>query len=171
MNRAERRRQAREAQKKPIEDRYKLVPVGYINRETGKRFTDINEYIDDIEKCIYKDLSDEFVKYSGEVIRDLLYGAENYIAVANIMIMLYAIKFAVGNLKSVQQSYQSILRAYNRASEYVDGIGIREAYEEMRKDYNIEFEFSDFDLNDLWDDEMLRRKISLNVPHWEQKKE
>lgn len=169
MNRAERRRQAREAEKKPVEDRYKLVPVGYINRKTGKRFTNVNDYINDMERCIYKDLADEFVKQSGDVITDLLYKAENYIAVANILIMLYAIKFTIGDLKSVQHSYQRILRAYNKASDYVDEVGIRGAYEEMQRDYNVSFEFNDFNLDDLWDDELLKKKIMLNVPHWEEK--
>ncbi len=167
MNRAERRRLAREADKKPIEERYKLVPVGYVNSVTGKRFSNVNDYINDCEKMIYNDLTDAFVRESGAVVSDLLYRAENYIAVANILIMLNAIESVVGNLKTVQKSYQKILEAYNKASEHVDTVGIRCAYEELARDYGIEMEFTDFDLNELWDDESLKRKISLNVPHHE----
>ena len=167
MNRAERRRAAREAEKKPIEERYKLVPVGYVNPVTGKKFTNVNDYINDCERLIYDDLTNAFVKKSGELISELLYKAENYIAVANILIMLNAIKSVVGNLKTVQKSYQKILEAYNDASDHVDMIGIREAYNEFARDHGIEFEFADFDLNELFDDEMLKKKISLMVPHHE----
>lgn len=148
MNRAERRRNAKIGM--PIATQPKLVVSGYVDHVTGKKYTDINAYLEDMEKTIAQEAS--------EIAADIMYDCENYIAFANIIILLFAVKKAVGNLKTVQKSFQKIIDSYNEASDYVDKKGIKEAYAELKSDFGIDMDFEDFDINLPFDeDEQYKR--------------
>lgn len=158
MNRAERRRQAKQVARGEITTTYapSMGLVGsYYNRFTGNKFTNVNDYLDDMEGVIAKQAS--------EVTASMLWDTENYIAAANIIIMLHAVNLAVGNLKTVQKSFQKIMNCYNAASDYVDKVGIREAYEDLHKNYGLEFEFADCDISQIWDDEEIKKRLQFRL--------
>ena len=98
---------------------------------------------------------------------ELAYDGEKYISIANILIMLYAMKMTVGELKTVQRSYQKILDNYNAAAEYVDRIGIRKAYEDFRQDYGIHLAFDDFDVNTMSDIKVGEDAIRMRIQDYE----
>ena len=143
MNRAERRRMKKEGM--PVATQPRLVMTGYVDDVTGKKYANINDYLNDMEKIM--------AEQAANVAAEIMYSCENYICFANIIIMLLAVKMTVGNLKTVQRSYQKIIENFNNASEYMDKIGIRNAYEELKRDYGIDMEFEDFDINLPFDDE------------------
>lgn len=113
--------------------------------------------------------TDEVVKMvsekAGMVLLETLYRAEDYMAAANIIIFLYAIARTkdVGRLKTVQRNYNNILASYNEASAYVDKVGIRQAYEDLKDAYGVELAFDDFDLNEVFDDTEMYERIRLRV--------
>ena len=159
MNRAERRRAARQVAKGEIgimdKPKSRLMPAA-IKDSDGKVYTDVESYLSAMET--------RTAKHCGDVAAELLYNSEIYICAANIIIMLYAMKMTVGSLKTVQKSMNRIVGNYNRASDYVDKIGIRAAYEELARDFGVQLEFDDCDMNWLWDEgESVQKRFRMRV--------
>ena len=159
MNRAERRRQAKAVANGSLvidtSPRPQLVATHYVNPRTGKRYKTIDEYLEAMEA--------ETAQQCSDICAQMLCETEDYIAMANILIFLYAIKATVGNLKTVQKSYQKILEAYNEASEYVDRIGLKQAYEDFKAEYGINFEFYESDIGMIFDSEEIHRRLKLKI--------
>lgn len=86
-----------------------------------------------------KEMFDAFMKESQEK----LWKAEDYIAVGNILISLYAIKMTWGYTKANQKFLNNI----NAAKAYVERLGIEKAYEQLQKEMGIELEFDSMDIN------------------------
>ena len=158
MNRAERRRAAKAVAKGEItisRPQPKIIPTE-IRAANGKRYTDVEKYLNDMEMDVAKQVSD--------IASEKLYESEIYIAVANIITMLYAVDMVVGDLKTVQRSYQRIIGKINEASELIDQMGIREAYERFSEKYGVALNFDDCDLNWVYDNgEDFYRRFRLNV--------
>lgn len=95
--------------------------------------------------------------------QEMLYDAEDYMAIANIVIFLYSVKKTFGNLKTVQKGMQKLLDNYNEAAEYVDEIGIREAYEQLHDEYGVELMFNDFDLSTFFDNEKQYERLKIRI--------
>lgn len=81
----------------------------------------------------------------------LLWEAEDYMATANMIIMLHAVLEVFGDLKTIDRRMGQLVEAINPSIEHVDKTGIREAYEELAK-HGVNLEFDDFDMNQLFDD-------------------
>lgn len=147
MNRKDRRKYAKQVAKGEINinnhQSGMLVPTAIKDYE-GNRYTSIESYLDAMEKFT--------AKGCGDIAAELLYNTEKYMAVANIIIMLYATKMAIGDLKTVQKSYQKILNNFNSATDYVERVGIRKAYEDFRNDYGIELVFDEVDIDWMVDE-------------------
>ena len=141
MNRKQRRDYAKQVARGEIgiveQPKTKLIVSELVDYK-GRRYTDINKYLEVMEKAT----ADQCARISWDILHD----TEIYICVANILTMLLAIEKAIGNLKTVQNSYQKILDCYNECSDYVDYHGIRETYEELKRDYGISLNFDDCDL-------------------------
>ena len=152
MNRAERRRAARQVAKGEISltdtPRSRLMPTSIKLNETGEVFTDLKSYLAAAEDV----LQQKSAQKAAEIASEMLYDAEIYMTVLNIMAMLIATEKAIGNLKTVQKSYQKIIDSYNEACDHIDAIGVRKAYEEFRGKYGIELEFDEADMNFIDDD-------------------
>lgn len=137
MNRAERRRQQKAAEKSHITAPYNFsnFSLEQISKTTGARVESLKLYLKQREDEMRKEL----IKESQEK----LWKAEDYIAVANLMISLYAIKMTWGFTKSNQRFLDNI----NPAKEYVERVGIEQAYKECRDLMDINIEFDSFDIN------------------------
>ena len=137
MNRAERRRQQKAAEKSriPMPYNFSNFSLEQISKTTGARIESLNLYLKQREDEMRKEL----IKESQEK----LWKAEDYIAVANILISLYAIKMTWGFTKSNQRFLDNI----NPAKEYVERVGIEQAYKECRDLMDINIEFDSFDIN------------------------
>ena len=75
--------------------------------------------------------------------QEKLWKAEDYIAVANILISLFAIKKTWGFTKSNQRFLENL----NAAKEYIEEVGIEKAYQEAKETMEIELEFDSMDIN------------------------
>lgn len=97
MNRAERRRQQKAAEKSRIPTPYNFsnFSLEQISKTTGARVESLKLYLKQREDEMRKEL----IKESQEK----LWKAEDYIAVANILISLYAIKMTWGFTKANQR--------------------------------------------------------------------
>lgn len=137
MNRAERRRQQKAAEKSriPMPYNFSNFSLEQISKTTGARIESLKLYLKQREDEMRKEL----IKESQEK----LWKAEDYIAVANILISLYAIKMTWGFTKSNQRFLDNI----NPAKEYVERVGIEQAYKECRDLMDINIEFDSFDIN------------------------
>lgn len=145
MNRSERRRYAKQVAKgqlNPLEGQKVLVPKTIVAND-GSKYGSYEEWLRAVEEQCS-------IKASG-IASDLLYETEIYMTVWNIMAMLIATEKTVGNLKTVQKSYQKIIDNYNEACEYIDKKGVRASYEEFHERYGLNLEFDEADLN--WIDE------------------
>ena len=95
---------------------------------------------------------DEVSKNAAKVMLEMLYDAEDYVAAANIIITLVAMKRAFGDLKTLPRRVDKFLEEYNTASEYVEEKGVVEAYKELSDEFNFIFSFNDdFDIYSLQD--------------------
>lgn len=75
--------------------------------------------------------------------QEKLWKAEDYIAVANILISLYAIKMTWGFTKANQRFLENV----NPATQYVEKIGVQKAYEQAHREMGITLEFDSIDMN------------------------
>lgn len=100
---------------------------------------------------------------AAKVSQEILYDAEDYIAIANIIIFLYSVEKTFGNLKTVQKGYQKLLENYNDAAEEVDEMGLREAYNRLHEKYGIELLFNDFDINNILDEKATSEQLKIRL--------
>lgn len=140
MNRAERRRIERESGKKTqaaiqtaqkAKDSIASKSAVDAAKLANVRVELIMDYLHAREEEIMEDA------------RKMLYKAEDYISVANVMTTLYAINKTWGYTKSIRR----FLDNYNDAMNFVDEMGVREAYEKAHQEWGIEIEFDDMDIN------------------------
>lgn len=154
MNRKQRRDYARQVARGEIgiseKPKTQLVLSELIDHN-GKRYNDLNKYLDAMEK--------DTAEQCAEIASKMLYETEVYIGVANILTFILAIERTIGNLKTVQNSYQKILDNYNDANDYLDARGIRETYNELKRDYGIHLDFEDCDISIMQNasEEVLKR--------------
>ena len=108
---------------------------------------------------------DEVSKNAAKVMLEMLYEAEDYVAAANIIITLVAMKRAFGDLKTLPRRVDKFLEEYNTASEYVEEKGVVEAYKELSDEFNFIFSFNDdFDIHSLQDNKPQENiKLRLNT--------
>lgn len=141
MNRAERRRQQKAAEKTRLNAPYNFsnYSLEQISKTTGARVETLKLYLKQREDEMRKKISEELISESQEK----LWKAEDYIAVANVLISLFAIKKTWGFTKSNQRFLENI----NPAKEYVERVGIEQAYKECHDLMDINIEFDSFDIN------------------------
>lgn len=145
MNRAERRRQQKAAEKTRLSAPYnfKNFKLEQISKATGARVESLKLYLmqreDEMRKELYKEISEELISESQEK----LWKAEDYIAVANVLISLFAIKKTWKFTKANQRFLENL----NSAMEYVEKIGVEKAYQEAKETMGIELEFDSMDIN------------------------
>lgn len=106
-----------------------------ISRQTGVRIESLKAYLNAREQ----EIKEQLIKESQEK----LWKAEDYIAVANIMISLIAIKKTWGFKKSNQRFIENI----EAATEYLEKVGIEAAYKEIKDEMELTFEFDSIDIN------------------------
>lgn len=137
MNRAERRRQQKAAEKTHLNAPYNFsnFSLEQISKVTGARVETLKLYLKQREDEMRKEL----IKESQEK----LWKAEDYIAVANILISLYAIKMTWGFTKSNQRFLENL----NAAKEHIEEVGIEKAYQEAKETMEIELEFDSININ------------------------
>lgn len=137
MNRAERRRQQKATQKTRLSAPYNFsnLSLEQISKVTGARVESLKLYLGQRED----EMREALIKESQEK----LWKAEDYIAVANILISLFAIKKTWGFTKANQRFLENI----NSAKEYIEEVGIEKAYQEAKETMEIELEFDSMDIN------------------------
>lgn len=116
-----------------------MNPAGFtmeqISKNTGVRIESLKTYLDAREQ----EMREELIKES----QKKLWKAEDYIAVANIMISLIAIKKTWGFKKSNQRFIDNV----NIAKDYLEKVGIEAAYKEIKDEMELTFEFDSIDIN------------------------
>lgn len=137
MNRAERRRQQKAAEKTRLSAPYNFsnFSLEQISKATGARVESLKLYLEQRED----EMREALIKKSQEK----LWKAENYIAVANVLISLFAIKKTWGFTKSNQRFLENL----NSAKEYIEEVGIEKAYQEAKETMGIELEFDSMNIN------------------------
>ena len=145
MNRAERRRQQKAAEKTRLNAPYNFsnFSLEQISKATGARVESLKLYLmqreDEMRKELHKEISEELISESQEK----LWKAEDYIAVANVLISLFAIKKTWGFTKSNQRFLENL----NAAKEHIEEVGIEKAYQEAKEAMGIKLEFDSININ------------------------
>ena len=131
MNRAERRRQQKAAEKsrKPIPYNFSNYSLEQISKTTGARGETLKLYLKQREDEIRKEISEELISESQEK----LWKAEDYIAVANVLISLFAIKKTWGFTKSNQRFLENL----NSAKEHIEEVGIEKHTRKQKKQWEL----------------------------------
>jgi hypothetical protein len=137
MNRAERRRQQKASEKTHLNAPYNFsnFSLEQISKVTGARVESLKLYLMQRED----EIREELIKESQEK----LWKAEDYIAVANVLISLFAIKKTWGFTKSNQRFLENL----NSAKEHIEEVGIEKAYQEAKKTMGIKLEFDSININ------------------------
>ncbi len=141
MNRSERRRMKREKGKNflPPMNMISNYTVEQIAKTTGNKIESLMLWKDAREKEMF----DAFQKEAQEK----LWKAEDYIAVANILISVYAIKMSRKSREHTKDLIHRMISNMNPAREYIERVGVQKAYEMAKKDFDIELEFDSIDIN------------------------
>ena len=141
MNRAERRRQQKAAEKSrnPIPYNFSNYSLEQISKTTGARVETRKLYLKQREDEMRKEISEELISESQEK----LWKAEDYIAVANVLISLFAIKKTWGFTKPNQRFLENL----NSAKEHIEEVGIEKAYQEAKETMGIKLEFDSININ------------------------
>ena len=100
-----------------------------ISRQTGVRIESLKAYLNAREQ----EIKEQLIKESQEK----LWKAEDYIAVANILISVIAIK----------KANQNFIDKITEAEKYVEEIGVEAAYKEIKEEMGLQIEFDSFDIN------------------------
>lgn len=138
MNRAERRRQAKELSKSKMPLPLNVaLPVEGAADITGQEAVVLKTYLELKEKEIRENVTAALMKEAQEK----LTRAEDYIAIINILIILYASKMAWG----YTEENKKLMENYKAARVYVDRVGAAAAYAQKKKEMDIEIEFEDLD--------------------------
>ena len=134
MNRAERRRQQKASEKTRLNAPYNFsnFKLEQISKATGARVETLKLYLMQREDEMRKEISEELIKE----LQEKLWKAEDYIAVANVLISLFAIKKTWRFTKSNQ-----------RFLEHIEEVGIEKAYQEAKETMGIKIEFDSININ------------------------
>lgn len=139
--RAELRRQEKQAAKNKLTAPLNVTnyTVEQIASTTGAKI----EYL-----TIWKNAREEEMRKAATLqAQEKLWKAEDYIAVANILITIYALKMSRKDREHTKDLIHRMLDNLNAARDYVDRVGVQEAYDQAHKDLEIELEFDSMDLN------------------------
>lgn len=149
MNRAERRRQARQQEKArlPLNPNLSLTKIAGM---TGQEAAVSQSYLQAKEKETTEIITDAVIREAQEK----LSRAEDYIAIINILVSLYAIKMTWGFTKANGR----FLNNYNAARSYVDRVGAAKAYEQVKREMDIEIEFEDLTNYNIYEELGFNRK-------------
>lgn len=128
--RAEMRRLQREAEK-----REKLANNVGLKVQQLENWAAVTEQ--EMHQNMFKDFCIEF--------NDRLYEAEGYVSLANIIVSCIAIHMSWGYTKAIGRFISNI----NPPRDYVKRIGVRKAFEQCCKDYDLDLEFDHFDIEDF----------------------
>lgn len=141
MNRAERRRAEKAAGKNGLAAPLNIAnyAANQISKTTGVRIEQL---------MVWKEAREAEIKKAAILeSQEKLWKAEDYIAVANILITVYAIKMSRKSREHTKDLINRMLDNLNPAKEYVDRVGVQKAYEQAHEDFGIELEFDSMDLN------------------------
>lgn len=120
------------------------------SRQTGVRIESLKMYLDSKEQ----EIREQLIKESQEK----LWKAEDYIAVANILISVIAIKKAWGFKKANQNFIDKI----TEAERYVEEIGVEAAYKEIKEEMGLQIDLILLILIGNLGSESIRRKDESN---------
>lgn len=137
MNRAERRRIKKYAAKNVLSVPGNIgnYSIDQISKVAGTRIQSLMAWREAREVEMFEGFTKEF--------QQKLFKAEDYIAVANILISLLAIKMTWGFTKANQKFVGNI----NAATEYLNRNGVEKVYKELSEQMEIELEFDSIDIN------------------------
>lgn len=137
MNRAERRRLEKQEAKNtfPAPVNASNYSMEQLSSVTGVRIQSLMAWKDAREAEMLEGFTKEF--------QEKLFKAEDYIAVANILISLLAIKMTWGFTKANQRFIDNI----NPATEYLNRNGVQKVYRELSEQMGINLEFDSMDIN------------------------
>lgn len=110
-----------------------------VRRDFGLSIPELKAYLERMEKEIKKDCE---IQYN-----EKLNKAEDYIAVGFLMTVIYALKMSRKSREHTKDLIQRMLDNLNVATEYVEHVGIRKAYEDAHEDFDITIEFDSIDIN------------------------
>lgn len=111
-----------------------------VRRDFGLSIPNLTAYLERMEQEIKKDFE---IQYN-----EKLNKAEDYIAVGFLMTVIYALKMSRKSREHTKDLIQRMLDNLNVATEYVEHVGIRKAYEDAHADFDINIEFDSVELNE-----------------------
>lgn len=140
--RSELRRIQREAEKKRTTSKEVTVPINVlygsqnqVQRDFNLSIPELKAYLERMEQELQKEYMEKLNK------------AEDYIAVGFLMTVIYALKMSRKNREHTKDLIQRMLDNLNIATEYVERVGIEQAYKNAHEDFDITIEFDSIDIN------------------------
>lgn len=111
-----------------------------VQRNFGLSVSELKIYPECMESEIKKDFEQECIEKINK--------AEEYAAVANLLITIYALKMSRKNREHTKDLIHRMLDNYNAATEYLNRVGAKEAYRQAHNDLGVTFEFDSDSLNE-----------------------
>ena len=111
------------------------LTVAQVAGMTGQQASILQTYLKRMEQQTTEAATDAVIREAQEKLER----AEDYMAITNIIISLYAIKLSWGFTKANKKFLQN----WKAAMDYVNRIGVAKAYELAHKEMDIDVEFED----------------------------
>lgn len=140
MNREERRKCGKQTKKNKTQAPLNVFSSEHrIANSTGVKIDNLKAYLSARE--------DEIRKAAIMESQEKLWKAEDYIAVVNVLISVYAVKMSRSKGEHTKDLINRMINNLNAAKEYVEKTGIEKAYEYAKQDFEISLEFDSMDIN------------------------
>jgi hypothetical protein len=123
--------------------KYGTIPLNLTNYQldqisalTGAKIDSLRAWTEAREREIREAAIEEYT--------EKLHRSEDHASFVNLLISMYAIKMTWGFTKSQARFVENL----NRAQEYVESVGIREAFDQIMRECGTLLEFDDFGIED-----------------------
>jgi hypothetical protein len=123
--------------------KYGTIPLNLTNYQldqisalTGAKIDSLRAWTDAREREIREAAIEEYT--------EKLHRSEDHASFVNLLISMYAIKMTWGFTKSQARFVENL----NRAQEYIRGVGIRAAFDQIMQECGTLLEFDDFEIED-----------------------
>lgn len=110
-----------------------------VQENFGLNVQELKVYLERMERSMKADFEEDYKKR--------LYKAEDYITVGYLCVVMFAINKSRKKHEHTKDLIQRMLENLNEAQNYVNEIGIDEAYLQAKKMFDINIEFDSVDIN------------------------
>lgn len=111
-----------------------------VQKDFGLSVTQLKFYLEKMEREIKEDYQKQY--------QEKLLKSQDYIAVAYVLIAIYAIKLSRKKYEHTKDLVDRFMDNIGEATHYLETVGVEEAYKGIQEEFGIDIEFDSVDINE-----------------------